>query len=126
MKKIFIARLSGFVILAFAVLAVGAFFGFMALASAEEKQQFLSDKHQSKGLNCNSCHRESPPKVNVPTDTCLKCHGDYAKLAEKTIKLERNPHGSHEGDLPCESCHHAHKQSENHCAKCHPFDMKVP
>jgi uncharacterized paraquat-inducible protein A len=48
------------------------------------------------------------------------------RLAEKTGKLEHNPHASHEGDLSCESCHHAHKPSEDHCAKCHTFGMKVP
>lgn len=96
-------------------------------ASAQsEAGKFLADRHQAKKMDCAACHKESPPKALIPTAVCLGCHGPYARLAEKTGKLEHNPHASHEGDLSCESCHHAHKPSEDHCAKCHSFGMKVP
>ena len=95
-------------------------------ASAQaEAGKFLADRHQAKKIDCAACHKESPPKDLVATAVCLGCHGPYAKLAEKTAKLEHNPHASHEGDLSCESCHHAHKPPEDHCAKCHTFGMKV-
>lgn len=88
------------------------------IAQAQEKK-FLADVHAGKGMNCASCHKESPPKEKVPTDACVKCHGDYDKLAEKTAKIEPNPHKSHLGNLDCEFCHHAHKPQENFCTQCH-------
>jgi hypothetical protein len=60
-------------------------------------------------------------------EQCFSCHGNYDKLADKTDgKGSHNPHASHNGDLPCESCHHVHKASENFCAGCHQFEFKVP
>ena len=110
-----------------AVLAVLATLGLSPPeASTQEAGTFLADRHQAKKMDCASCHKESPPKALVPTGVCLGCHGPYARLAEKTAKREHNPHASHEGDLSCESCHHAHKPSEDHCAKCHTFGMNVP
>jgi len=94
-------------------------------AGAEGKK-FLADKHQAKSIACASCHKESPPKVAVGTATCFTCHGSYAKIAEKTINVSPNPHASHMGELACETCHHAHKQSENQCGSCHEFPFKVP
>lgn len=89
--------------------------------------QFLADKHASKGITCDGCHKENPPKVLVPTEPCLQCHGgNYEKLAETTKKLDPNPHASHRGDLSCESCHHAHKASVNYCGACHDFNFNVP
>jgi hypothetical protein len=92
---------------------------------AEEKK-FLADRHQTKGIACASCHKESPPKADVTTAVCFSCHGSYAKIAEKTINIAPNPHVSHMGELSCESCHHAHKPSENRCADCHASTFKVP
>ena len=94
--------------------------------SAQDKN-FLADRHAGKGLACSACHKESPPKEKVPMEVCTSCHGDYAKLAERTQKVEPNPHMSHEGNLACESCHHGHKPPENHCQKCHAtfsFNLK--
>ncbi len=88
--------------------------------------KFLADRHQQKGSTCASCHKETPPKALVPMEVCLGCHGSYTKITQKTIKTEPNPHASHMGELACESCHHAHKPSENQCAACHPFVFKVP
>jgi len=92
---------------------------------AEEKK-FLADRHQTRGMTCASCHKEEPPKVAVPTPICQGCHGSYAKIAEKTLKTEPNPHASHMGEPSCESCHHAHKESENQCLSCHQFNFKTP
>jgi hypothetical protein len=91
-----------------------------------EEKKFLADRHQTKGMACASCHKETPPQTPVQTAVCIDCHGSYAKIAEKTINASPNPHASHMGALPCENCHHAHKAPENQCASCHEFNMKVP
>lgn len=87
---------------------------------------FLIDKHLAAGLNCASCHQESPPSKPVEMATCFKCHGSYDQLADKTDLGQVNPHASHQGALPCESCHRVHSASVNFCAQCHSFDFKVP
>ena len=87
---------------------------------------FLADKHKSAGIGCEGCHKEAPPKKNVPTSVCLQCHGDNSKLAEKTEKLSPNPHDSHLGEIDCDKCHHSHKQSGDYCGSCHSFKFKVP
>lgn len=87
----------------------------------------LLGKHLGFGLNCASCHKENPPSVAVKMEQCFTCHGDYDKLADKTDgKGSHNPHASHNGDLPCESCHHMHMPSVNFCAQCHQFEFNVP
>jgi hypothetical protein len=87
---------------------------------------FLGDTHKAKGIECSGCHKENPPKHNVPMAACLGCHGDYRKVAAKTNKLDPNPHDSHLGEFDCGKCHHAHKASVNACSACHQFDMNVP
>jgi len=47
-------------------------------------------------------------------------------MAEKTSRLDPNPHDSHLGELECGRCHHQHKASENACAACHAIELKVP
>jgi hypothetical protein len=96
-----------------------------SLRGAESKP-FLADKHQSLGIACDQCHKENPPKEKVPTEVCMGCHGGYDQLPELTKKVIPNPHESHNGNLPCEACHHAHKASENQCLSCHDFNFKVP
>ena len=83
-------------------------------------------RHTNAGLACSVCHAENPPAKPVQSPTCEGCHGDYTKLAEMTIDDVPNPHASHWGNLDCAMCHHMHRPSENYCAKCHPFDFKVP
>ena len=112
------------VLMALIILGLAGWHG-SSYGGAEEKK-FLADRHQTKGIACASCHKESPPKAAVPTAVCIGCHGSYAKIAEKTINVSPNPHVSHMGELSCESCHHAHKASENHCSSCHEFGFKVP
>ncbi len=88
---------------------------------------FLADKHKVAGIGCDGCHKENPPKEHVPTLVCNKCHGDQAKLAERTQKVIPNPHDSHLGNVECGLCHHGHKQSEDYCSTCHDFGYyKVP
>lgn len=86
----------------------------------------LGDKHKDLGIQCDGCHKESPPQNKVPTAVCQGCHGDYKTLAERTQKVDPNPHKSHEGDLECEMCHHSHKPSEDRCGSCHNYGFKVP
>jgi hypothetical protein len=85
----------------------------------------LGDKHKNLGITCDGCHQENPPKENVPTSMCMNCHGDSAKLAQKTLS-NKNPHEAHVGELDCDKCHHSHKPSGSYCDKCHEFGFKVP
>ena len=56
----------------------------------------------------------------------MKCHGDYAKLAEKTKMLDPNPHFSHLGEVNCEDCHKADKaKPELMCNTCHQFKVRA-
>ena len=87
---------------------------------------FLIDKHVAAGLNCASCHSESPPSKQPATAVCVKCHGTNAQMAAKTASDQPNPHESHLGDIACTSCHHIHQASVLYCSQCHNFDLKSP
>ncbi len=108
------------------ILGLGVTLLCAASLTGAESQTFLADRHQSRGIACDQCHKETPPKEKAPTEACIGCHGGYDKLPELTKKLTPNPHDFHDGDLPCESCHHAHKASEDYCVNCHNFGFKVP
>jgi hypothetical protein len=97
-----------------------------AIARARRRACFLIDKHVAAGLNCASCHSESPPAKQPGAAVCTKCHGGYQDLAAKTAADQPNPHASHLGDIPCESCHRIHQASVIYCAQCHNFDFKTP
>jgi len=99
---------------------------YFPLSFLEAGPTFLSDKHKVAGIGCGDCHNGNPPKELAPTEVCTKCHGDQAKLANRTQKVIPNPHESHLGEVKCELCHHAHKPSENYCSTCHEFNFKVP
>jgi hypothetical protein len=86
----------------------------------------LADRHAVTGINCASCHGKTEPQATVESAVCATCHGAYAAIAVQTAKRDPNPHASHRGDLPCESCHHAHKPSVDFCMQCHDFGFKVP
>jgi len=88
--------------------------------------KLLVEKHKSTGVECSSCHKETPPKQAVPTAVCTGCHGDYEAIAKRSEKVEPNPHDSHEGKLDCGVCHHSHRESELYCSRCHAFGLKVP
>lgn len=86
----------------------------------------LADRHSERGVQCVSCHGSEKPDANVSNDKCLACHGTYQALADKTSKLDVNPHASHLGDMPCIRCHQGHKPSVLICNNCHQFKMQVP
>jgi uncharacterized CHY-type Zn-finger protein len=114
-------------VLKFLVGCIPLFYSFYSSFSfLEAAPSFLADKHNAAGIVCGGCHKENPPKEWVPTAVCIKCHGDQAKVAERTQKVIPNPHESHLGNVKCELCHHAHKPSQDHCSNCHEFDYKVP
>ncbi len=111
--------------------AVVALAGGLTLALAQAPAPgaghgFLIDKHVAAGLNCASCHAESPPAKAPESAVCGKCHGAYKDLAAKTASDQPNPHASHLGEIPCGSCHHVHQASVIYCAQCHNFDFKSP
>ena len=85
----------------------------------------LADRHSTRGLGCASCHGTTGPQTAVTAATCIACHGAYTAIAEKTARLDPNPHASHRGELACGECHHAHQPSVDFCAQCHDFGFKV-
>jgi len=113
-----------FKILVICIFLLNSFYFSFSLLEAEPS--FLSDKHKAVGIPCEGCHKENPPKEQVPMSVCNGCHGNQEKIAEMSRKVAPNPHDSHLGNLKCELCHHAHKPSENYCSTCHEFDYKVP
>lgn len=50
---------------------------------------------------------------------CLKCHISYDYVAQRTANLDKNPHDSHLGQLPCSTCHVSHGEQIDYCATCH-------
>ena len=92
----------------------------------KESQPYLADRHKIAGVDCSGCHRESPPKQKAGSEVCVECHGDYAKVAERTARLDINPHDSHMGEIDCDQCHRGHQRSVLVCRQCHKFSMKVP
>ncbi len=86
---------------------------------------FLIDQHVAHHVKCASCHAENPPAKASETATCVSCHQDIVSSKDP----QPNPHHAHSGhlgDIPCESCHHVHKESVVACNTCHNFDMKAP
>lgn len=58
-------------------------------------------------------------------DQCMKCHGDYSKLAQKTAHLEPNPHHSHLGAVNCTEYHKPNlSKPELMCNSCHKFTIR--
>jgi hypothetical protein len=86
---------------------------------AEGDKPSTADRHKTHGIECEGCHKDKD-KTLFDYKQCLSCHESYEKVAERTKKLERNPHKSHYHNLPCTTCHHGHKPDENFCAPCHP------
>jgi len=99
--------------------------GFSPLLSQTPSPQ-LVDTHTKAGSTCTSCHPGGTPSNKVGMSVCAECHGNYAKVAIKTLAVAPNPHESHLGEVECTVCHHAHKPSEDGCRSCHDFGYKVP
>jgi fumarate reductase flavoprotein subunit len=113
-------------------LALGCLVSTLALAQANEPSKFLGDRHVAKGMNCQTCHIENSKELKndgAKHEICVQCHGFYDKVAEKTKPSnpeEGNPHGQHDGNLPCTECHKGHKPGVNYCGQCHGYNFKVP
>ncbi|MFU0842652.1 MAG: Cytochrom-c3-2 domain-containing protein [Burkholderia sp.] len=108
MKKSFVAAMT---------LAVALAFG-MGSASAAEKT--LKELHGATFPNTESGW--------AVKDQCLKCHGPYDKLAEKTKNVVPNPHYSHLGKVECVECHKPDapaNKPELMCNSCHNFKLQV-
>jgi hypothetical protein len=72
---------------------------------AEDKKP-LADRHKDRGLDCSVCHKEPPP-AKMKAESCMMCHGDAAKMAERTKGKTPNPHAM--PTLDCVLCHSGHK-----------------
>ena len=87
----------------------------------------LSHLHMMGGLECTDCHGQTTPPKALSQPDRLTCHGPYDKLIAATKKTGSNPHDSHYREmLECDACHHAHVKSENYCASCHDWKLRVP
>ncbi len=111
------------------MLAALALVAMTAAQAADVK--YLGDRHVARGMTCETCHAKDmkvKPSTKYPDlDVCTDCHGDYQAMIKKTAgKYETNPHGQHEGALPCTECHKGHKPGVNYCGGCHNFEYKVP
>lgn len=99
-------RMFSFVVIAAFVVSL-----FLSLAIVQKSNaaamSMVADKHKAMGMDCGTCHKESPPKDSVPATVCMGCHGDAAAMAEKTKSKSPNPHAAPE--LKCAMCHKAHK-----------------
>lgn len=110
---------------------------------------FLAHKHQKAGVGCLECHEvtlqkqkehlaKSKKKTQTPleereygSEVCFRCHGSYKDLAERTKDfkdrgLGKNPHKSHYGEIDCNMCHKAHRDSVDYCSQCHQPGIKKP
>lgn len=99
---------------------------FVAVSAPAQAENFGADRHVAKGIACTMCHGSDMKSPEFPDEAvCVKCHNKVA-LAEKTKKLERNPHNApHNGE--CTLCHMQHEASVNYCNQCHKFNFgKVP
>ncbi len=86
----------------------------------------LADRHVAKGVKCEVCHVAPTPGavVKVNKEKCLACHQSYEVLAQKTAKLEPNPHFNHMGAVRCTDCHTGHTKGQLMCNDCHKFDLQ--
>jgi nitrate/TMAO reductase-like tetraheme cytochrome c subunit len=102
----------------------------------------LDHVHAQAGVQCKDCH-DYPLKAEISsgvkfiigdytvdkTDAlqkrkfddslCLKCHISTQHVAQLTDFLAKNPHDSHFGAMPCNTCHVSHGQQIDYCAGCH-------
>jgi hypothetical protein len=102
----------------------------------------LDAVHQQAGVQCKDCH-DYPVTAEVASGVkfilgnyavtpqgellkrkyddqmCLKCHVSNDHQAIATDYLPRNPHNSHWGVLPCNSCHFSHVAQFDYCSQCH-------
>lgn len=93
-------------------------------------------------MSCVDCHERNPKQVKheqsvyesgeyekplyyreYKNEFCLKCHGDYDELIDRTVRFEQlgkvNPHRNHQRRTECSSCHRVHRRSRFTCSECH-------
>jgi hypothetical protein len=59
------------------------------------------------------------PQMKFSDTMCTKCHISEQYVAQLTDFLARNPHDSHNGELPCNTCHVSHGAQIDYCATYH-------
>jgi nitrate/TMAO reductase-like tetraheme cytochrome c subunit len=102
----------------------------------------LDHVHEQAGVQCKDCH-DYPLSAEISSGVkfitgnysvdakgeltqrifddsmCTKCHISEAHVATLTDFLAKNPHDSHNGELPCNTCHVSHGQQIDFCSQCH-------
>lgn len=102
----------------------------------------LDNIHYQAGVQCKECH-DYPVEAEITSgikyvlgnytvdaegkllpvtydnDLCLQCHISYDHVATSTDFLAKNPHNSHNGQLPCKTCHVSHGDQIDFCSSCH-------
>jgi len=70
--------------------------------------------------------KNSPMHANLPdnatTKDCLVCHQSYQTVAQRTAKMNPNPHSNHRGEQNCTNCHSV--KGKPHL-ECHTFAIKM-
>ena len=57
-------------------------------------------------LDCTTCHANGQFKAPAK-ETCFQCHQSYQTVAERTAKMNPNPHSNHRGEriaMPATAC----------------------
>lgn len=75
-------------------------------------------------LPCTTCHAGGDFKA-PRKETCLGCHKSYSAVAERTAKMNPNPHASHRGEPQCTNCHSMHGTPRFECNDCHNFKITI-
>lgn len=102
----------------------------------------LDNIHYQANVGCKECH-DYPVKSEITSgikfvlgdytvgkdgkllpvtygnEICLKCHISYEHVSDETDYLDKNPHESHNGQLPCKTCHVSHGEQIDYCSQCH-------
>lgn len=102
--------------------AVGAAWAFTCQAA----DMTLAERHTQNGIRCEACHKVKMPQTGavVNNEACFACHGSYEKLAQRTAKLNPNPHKTHLLNVRCSDCHSGHQASKLMCNDCHRFNLQ--
>ena len=109
------------------IAALAASLGLAAVSAYAADAPVLAERHVQRGATCVQCHAGTAPQAGakVKVDDCLKCHQSYDVLADRTAKVNPNPHKTHLGNVRCSDCHSGHAQPKVMCNNCHKFDLKV-
>ncbi|MFR6028254.1 MAG: cytochrome c3 family protein [Sutterella wadsworthensis] len=75
-------------------------------------------------LDCTTCHANGQFKAPAK-ETCFQCHQSYQTVAERTAKMNPNPHSNHRGEKDCNACHSMHGKSHFECNDCHNFAIRM-